>query len=107
LELHPFTGQGDYHLGIFLVGAYQEILGDLHNLFGDTNTVHVSLDEIGGYRVEHVLTGDTVTDALKYVGYDRDDVVARVRRAVENALRAKRMTLEESRNLLRMFENGL
>ena len=107
LELHPLNGQ-EYHLGIFLVGAYQEILGDLHNLFGDTNTVHVSLDQEGdGYMIQHVLTGDTVTDVLKYVGYDRDDLVARLRRAVETALRAKRMTLDESRQLLRIYEEGL
>jgi arginine decarboxylase len=106
LELHPF-GEDDYYLGIFLVGAYQEILGDLHNLFGDTNTLHVVLDEGGGYHIEHVLTGDTVTDVLKYVSYDRDDLVARVRRAAERALRCNRMTFEDSKTLLRVYEQGL
>ena len=81
----PSTGD-DYHLGIFLVGAYQEILGDLHNLFGDTNTLHVSLGEDGAYLIEHVLTGDTVSDVLKYVSYDPHELLARVRRAVEVAL---------------------
>ncbi|MEZ0228533.1 MAG: biosynthetic arginine decarboxylase [Planctomycetota bacterium] len=107
LELHPFEHGKDYHIGIFLVGAYQEILGDLHNLFGDTNTVHVALEEGGGYRIEHVYTGDTVTDALKYVAYTKEDLVARVRRFAEQALKAKRMTLEESRHLLKMYEEGL
>jgi arginine decarboxylase len=106
LELHPLKDD-DYHLGILLVGAYQEILGDLHNLFGDTNTVHVALAEGGGYHMEHVVTGDTVTDVLRYVSYNKDELVARVRRGVEVALRAKRMTLEESRTLLRMYEDGL
>jgi arginine decarboxylase len=106
LELHPVPPGQEYYLGIFLVGAYQEILGDLHNLFGDTNTVHVSLDE-GGYKVDHVVTGDTVTDVLHYVSYSKDDLVSRVRRAAENAMRQKRMTIEESRQLLRMFEQGL
>jgi arginine decarboxylase len=106
LELHSLNGDA-YYLGVFLVGAYQEILGDLHNLFGDTNTIHVSLAEGGGYHIEHVLTGDTVTDVLKYVSYDRNDLVARVRRAAEVALRSKRMTLDESRQLLRMYEDGL
>jgi arginine decarboxylase len=106
LELHPF-GEDDYYLGIFLVGAYQEILGDLHNLFGDTNTLHVVLDEGGGYHIEHVLTGDTVADVLKYVSYDRDDLVARVRRAAEKALRSGRMTFEDSKTLLRVYEQGL
>ncbi len=107
LELHPFEHGKDYHIGIFLVGAYQEILGDLHNLFGDTNTVHVALEDGGGYRIEHVYTGDTVTDALKYVAYTKEDLVARVRRFAEHALKAKRMTLEESRHLLKMYEDGL
>jgi arginine decarboxylase len=106
LELHPF-GEGDYYIGIFMVGAYQEILGDLHNLFGDTNTVHVLTAPGGGYHIEHVLTGDTVTDVLKYVGHSREDLTARVRRAVEIALRNRRMTLEETRNLLRIYEQGL
>ncbi|HXO19442.1 MAG TPA: biosynthetic arginine decarboxylase [Thermoanaerobaculia bacterium] len=106
LELHSFTGD-PYYLGVFLVGAYQEILGDLHNLFGDTNTVHVSLDAEEGYLIEDVVSGDTVTDVLRYVRYSRNDLVARVRHAAELALRAKRMTLEESRQLLRRYEEGL
>jgi arginine decarboxylase len=106
LELHPVNGQ-DYYLGIFLIGAYQEILGDLHNLFGNTNTVHVSLAAGGGYQIEHVVTGDTVTDVLKYVSYSRDDLVARVRRFAELAVRANRMSLDETRSMLRMYEEGL
>ncbi|HEX2643969.1 MAG TPA: biosynthetic arginine decarboxylase [Thermoanaerobaculia bacterium] len=107
LELHPLAAGEPYYLGAFLVGAYQEILGDLHNLFGDTNTVHVSLDAEEGYRIDGVVNGDTVTDVLRYVRYDRDTLVARVRRAAEAALRAKRMTLEESRRLVRRYEEGL
>ncbi len=106
LELHPL-GEGDYYIAIFMVGAYQEILGDLHNLFGDTNTVHVLTAPGGGYHIEHVLTGDTVTDVLKYVGHSREELTARVRRAAEIALRNRRMTLEETRNLLRIYEQGL
>ena len=106
LELHPVNGQ-DYYLGVFLIGAYQEILGDLHNLFGNTNTVHVSLASGGGYQIEHVVTGDTVTDVLKYVSYAREDLVARVRRFAELAVRANRMSLDETRSMLRMYEEGL
>ena len=106
LELHP-VGDEVYYLGVFLVGAYQEILGDLHNLFGDTNTLHVSLSEDGGYHIDHVQAGDTVADVLKYVSYDHQDLVANVRRFSEIAVRAKRITLEESRNLLRVYEQGL
>ncbi len=107
LELHPINNGQDYYLGIFLIGAYQEILGDLHNLFGNTNTVHVSLAAGGGYQIEHVVTGDTVTDVLKYVSYSREELVARVRRFAELAVRANRMSLEETRSMLRMYEEGL
>jgi arginine decarboxylase len=106
LELHPVNGH-DYYLGIFLIGAYQEILGDLHNLFGNTNTVHVSLASGGGYQIEHVVTGDTVTDVLRYVSYSREELVAKVRRFAELAVRANRMSLEETRSMLRMYEEGL
>ena len=106
LELHPVNGQ-DYFLGVFLIGAYQEILGDLHNLFGNTNTVHVSLANGGGYQIEHVVTGDTVNDVLKYVSYAREDLVARVRRFAELAVRGGRMSLEETRSMLRLYEEGL
>jgi arginine decarboxylase len=107
LELHPLQPDSPYYLGAFLVGAYQEILGDLHNLFGDTNTVHVSLDAEEGYTIDGVVTGDSVADVLRYVRYNRGDLVARVRQSAEAALRAKRMTLEESRLLVRRYEEGL
>lgn len=105
LELHPVNGE-DYYLGIFLVGAYQEILGDLHNLFGDTNDVQVSLGE-GGYVIDHVEPGDSVTEVLKYVSYSKEELVAKLRRSIEVALRGGKMTLEESRYLLRAYEEGL
>jgi arginine decarboxylase len=107
IELHSLQPGSPYYLGAFLVGAYQEILGDLHNLFGDTNTVHVSLDAEEGYTIDGVVTGDSVADVLRYVRYNRGELVARVRQAAEAALRAKRMTLEESRLLVRRYEEGL
>ena len=106
LELHALNND-DYFLGIFLVGAYQEILGDLHNLFGDTHAVGVSMAPNGGYLIDHVVEGDTVTEVLNYVSYNKDDMVARVRKSTEQALRAGRLTLDESRKLLRMYEAGL
>ncbi|MBX9626991.1 MAG: biosynthetic arginine decarboxylase, partial [Gemmataceae bacterium] len=72
LELHPYTGDEPYYLGGFLLGAYQEILGDLHNLFGDTNAVHVSLEEDGTPNVDTVIKGDTVTEVLNYVQYSAE-----------------------------------
>jgi len=106
LELHQLNDD-DYLLGIFLVGAYQEILGDLHNLFGDTHAVQVSLAPNGGYLIDHVVEGDTVTEVLHYVSYNKDDLVARLRKFTEVALRQGRITLDESRSLLRMYEEGL
>ncbi|MFQ5843631.1 MAG: biosynthetic arginine decarboxylase [Planctomycetota bacterium] len=105
LELHEPDG-ASYTLGVFLVGAYQEILGDLHNLFGDTTAIHVSLNG-GRYRVEHVVEGDTVTEVLSYVEFDRGELLRRVRGACEEALLEGRLSPEESALLLRRYESGL
>ena len=86
LELHPYDGQ-PYYLGAFLLGAYQEILGDLHNLFGDTNAVHVSLDEDGEIDLYAVIKGDTVREVLHYVQYSADELTASMRKDVERAVR--------------------
>jgi arginine decarboxylase len=106
LELHP-KRDGDYYLGVFLVGAYQEILGDLHNLFGDTNTVHVQLSPEGDYDVKEVVAGDTVSEVLQYVDYSPSDLLGRMRNNVEGALRKKLMTIEESRTLMNRFRQGM
>jgi arginine decarboxylase len=106
LALHPFTGE-PYYLGVFLVGAYQEILGDLHNLFGDTHAVHVSLDPSGGVVLESVIKGDTVREVLDYVEFDADMLVRKLRDSVEAAVRENRIDFEESGRLLRFYEDGL
>ncbi|MSU77280.1 MAG: biosynthetic arginine decarboxylase [Gemmataceae bacterium] len=106
LELHPFTGQ-PYYLGAFLLGAYQEILGDLHNLFGDTNAVHVRLDENGEIVLDSVIKGDTVREVLAYVQYNADELLNNMRKDVERAVRANRITVQESRQLLHFYESGL
>ena len=84
LELHPVREEEPYILGIFLTGAYQEILGDLHNLFGDTNAVHVSLTE-GGYEITDLVRGDTVTEVLNYVQFHASDLLTTFRRKVSAA----------------------
>jgi arginine decarboxylase len=106
IELHPWTG-APYYIGVFLVGAYQEILGDLHNLFGDTNAVHVKLDDEGGYTVDHIVEGDTVEDVLAYVQYERRPLIEKVRQIIERALRSNEISLEESARLLERYEQGL
>lgn len=106
LPLHAFTGE-PYYLGAFLLGAYQEILGDLHNLFGDTNAVHVSLDEDGAASLDAVIKGDTVREVLHYVQYGADELASQMRKDVERALRAGKISLEESRQMLRFYESGL
>ena len=106
LPLHSFTGQS-YLLASFLVGAYQEILGDLHNLLGDTNAVHISQDEEGEVVIDHVVKGDRVRDVLSYVQYSSDELLASMRRDVELAVRNKNITLEESGRFLRFYESGL
>jgi len=84
LELHAFREGDDYVLGIFLTGAYQEILGDLHNLFGDTNAVHIRLSD-GGYEITDLVHGDTVTEVLNYVQFGAPTLLATFRRKVMNA----------------------
>src|SRR5262249_12171802 len=106
LELHPYNGE-PYYLGAFLLGAYQEILGDLHNLFGDTNAVHVSMEEDGTPNVDTVIKGDTVTEVLHYVQYSAEKLTDRIRKDVERALRHGRITVAESRQFLKFYESGL
>jgi len=106
LELHELD-ERPYYLGFFLVGAYQEILGDLHNLFGDTNIVNISLDPEAGYELDDVIAGNSVLEVLDYVQYNREELVARIRRWSEQAIHRGRMTLQESRDLVRIYEEGL
>jgi arginine decarboxylase len=106
LELHPYTGE-PYYLGAFLLGAYQEILGDLHNLFGDTNAVHVNLEEDGSYTVDEFIPGDTVREVLHYVQYSAEKLIDRMRKDVERALRAGKISLKESREFLKFYESGM
>jgi len=106
VRLHPWNG-APYLLGAFLLGAYQEILGDLHNLFGDTDAVHVRLDGDQTYSVEHFVEGDNVTDVLSYVQYDRRNLAERVRKLIERALRDGKIGLEDSALLRRRYDQGL
>jgi len=106
LELHPLNPGEPYYLGLFLGGAYQEIMGNLHNLFGDTNAVHIHLTP-KGYHIEHVVKGDTMTEVLGYVQYDSEDLVENIRRRTEQALQDRQITLHESQLLLQHYEHSL
>jgi arginine decarboxylase len=106
LPLHAFNGE-PYLLGAFLVGAYQEILGDLHNLFGDTHAVHVSLGTNGDVVLDTVVKGDTVREVLDYVQFNSKALLEEFRRDVETALREGKIGYEESGRLLRFYEDGL
>ena len=107
LEVHPVRPGAPYYMGMFLVGAYQEILGDLHTLFGDTNAIHVSVDDDHGYRIERVIEGDSITEVLGYVQYEKHELVRRMRGRLEEAVRAKRLDMRESALLMRRYEEGL
>ena len=96
-----------YFLGAFLLGAYQEILGDLHNLFGDTNAVHVSMDSGDEVIVEAVIKGDTVSEVLQYVEFDPRVLARQLRSAVEQAIRENRIDDRQAGRLLRFYEAGL
>jgi len=114
LELHevrPLPGDEigvePYYLGVFLLGAYQEILGDLHNLLGDTHAVHISLGENGGWEIDEVIDGDTVEEVLQYVQYDIADMKRAMRLDIEAACRQNRLTLAEGKALMKYYDDGM
>jgi len=111
-KIHKFTAlhefnNSPYYLGIFLLGAYQETLGSFHNLFGDTNAVHVDLDQDGDWEIKHQIEGDTIKDVLGYVQYNIQDLNERMRCSIEKALRSNRLTLEESAMIKTRFRQAL
>ena len=107
LPLHPVKVNEDYYLGAFLVGAYQETLGDLHNLFGDTNVVSVRLHRDGKFELTGEIQGDSVEDVLSYVEYDSKDMKTSFRETAEEAVRSGLITPRERREIMSSIENGL
>lgn len=106
MRVHQIQENQPYYLGVFLTGAYQEILGDLHNLFGDTDAVHISLTQ-AGYTIDHYVPGDTVTEVLSYVQYGRSEMVDSVRQATEEAIQNGNITKQDARLLIKHYEEGL
>jgi arginine decarboxylase len=106
LPVHSLKAGEHYYLGVFLVGAYQEILGDMHNLFGDTNAVHISVDE-NGYNIDKVIDGETVAEVLEYVQYDGKKLVRRLESWASQAVKEHKITEEEGKEFLSNYRSGL
>ncbi|MFZ9708712.1 MAG: biosynthetic arginine decarboxylase [Steroidobacteraceae bacterium] len=107
LEVHEIREGDEYYLAAFLVGAYQETLGDLHNLFGDTHVVHIRLEEDGQWSIGEVVLGDTANRVLEYMEYDVAELAPALARDCERAIREGRMTVAESQALKRFYEGEL
>lgn len=106
MPIHALKKGEKYYLGVFLIGAYQEILGDLHNLFGDTNAVHISVDK-NGYSIDQTIDGETVQDVLRWVEYDTKKMVRTLETWVTKNVKSGRITLDEGKEFLTNYRNGL
>jgi arginine decarboxylase len=107
LELHELREGEPYYVATFLVGAYQETLGDLHNLFGDTHVVHIKLHDEGGWWIEETVKGDSAAEVLRYMQYDVERLFPQFARDCERAVREGRISLTESQSLRRFYEAEL
>lgn len=106
LPIHSLKRHEPYYLGVFLVGAYQEILGDMHNLFGDTNAVHISVKD-GKYNIDQIFDGETVEDVLDYVQYNPKKLVRQLETWVTKSVRQGKISLEEGKEFLNNYRSGL
>jgi arginine decarboxylase len=106
LPVHTLKSKESYYIGVFLVGAYQEILGDLHNLFGDTNAVHISVTD-KGYEIDQIIDGETVAEVLEYVQYNSKKMVRTVETWVTSSVKSGIITAEEGREFLSNYRSGL
>lgn len=106
LPVHQLKSREPYYIGVFLVGAYQEILGDLHNLFGDTNAVHISINE-DGYEIDKIIDGETVAEVLEYVQYNSKKLVRTMETWVTGSVKAGMITAEEGKEFLSNYRSGL
>ena len=106
LPLHALRRNEPYYLGVFLVGAYQEILGDMHNLFGDTNAVHVSVKD-GNYHIDQIIDGETVEEVLDYVQYNPKKLVRQLEIWVTKSVKNGKISLEEGKEFLSNYRSGL
>jgi arginine decarboxylase len=107
LPLHKLRKDEEYFIGFFLIGAYQEILGDMHNLFGDTNAVHVTFSKKTGYQIDTVINGDATWESLKYVQYKGPEILKHVRDNLEKDVALKKITIEESSHFIELLDRTL
>ncbi len=107
LPLHEFKQGKPYYLAVFLVGAYQEILGDLHNLFGDTTAVHVIVNEQGGHEIAEIVDGETAEEVLEYVEFNPKELVRTMEKWVANSVKEGRITSQQGKEFLAMYSSGL
>ncbi len=106
LEVHELKKDEHYFMGVFLTGAYQETLGDLHNLFGDANAVHVSITE-DGYNIDHVVEGDSVEEVLNYVEYSKPKLIEKIRKASEVSISSGNLSKQEAKLLMKYYQQSL
>jgi len=106
LPVHPLKPKEPYYMGVFLVGAYQEILGDLHNLFGDTNAVHISVND-KGYKIDQVIDGETVAEVLDYVQFSSKKMVRAVETWVAGSVKKGLISIAEGKEFLATYRSGL
>ncbi len=107
IELHEFDEKRPYYLGVFLVGAYQEVLGDLHNLFGDTHIIHISITGQNKYHIDKVIEGDSVRDVLAYMQYQKRDIVGQLSKSIEAGIESKLISIKESARIKKFLDEGL
>jgi arginine decarboxylase len=107
LPIHKIRSGEDYFIGFFLIGAYQEILGDMHNLFGDTNAVHITFNKKTGYMIDTVINGDACWESLKYVQYKGPEILKRVREHLEKGVSQRKVSIEECSHFIELLDRTL
>jgi arginine decarboxylase len=107
LPLHKVTAAEDYYIGFFMIGAYQEILGDMHNLFGDTNAVHITFNKKTNYKIDTVILGDATWESLKYVQYKGPEILKHVRDTLEKNVASRKVTFEETSHFIELLDKML
>jgi arginine decarboxylase len=107
LPIHKIRSGESYYIGFFLIGAYQEILGDMHNLFGDTNAVHITFNKKTNYKIDTVINGDATWESLKYVQYEGGKILKTVRDNLEKSVASRKISIEESSHFLELLDRTL